>query len=916
MATGIELAPLQTKLVVNATEFKSGMYSASKEAVQEADKITTQVNSKLQGIGEGMSNVGGKLTKGVTLPLAGVGIATGKMAMDFESNFAKVSTVLDSNIVNFDDYKKDILQASSDSKISVDEFSEAVYSSISASVDQTKAVEFTTNAMKLAKGGFTSGAKAVDVMTTAINGYKLKTEDATKISDLLITTQNLGKTTVDELASSMGSVIPIASAANYSIEELSTAYALMTKNGIATSEAGTYVKSMLSEITKSGSITDKALRELTNKGFADLKAEGKSTAEIFSVLNEYAKKNNITLKDMFGSVEAGSAAMVLASGEGKEYNEILQAMGSSAGATQSAFNKIDATPAEQLKGSLNKLKNAGIQLGESLIPMVNKGADLIGVLADKFGSLTAEQQENLVKWGALAIIVGPALKIIGSGISTFSTLKNTVSGVSTALGLFKTGATVASVATEGVATAAATAGGATALGGLATSLGSVAVACAPAAIAVGAVAIAGYEIHKELSEEVIPTVDLFADKVTTASGQVTTGYAGMASNAGNSVVKISQATQTAVQSYMDMDNQTTQTLYNQKVNHAVITGEIANDTITKFQNMGQTIKDSYKSSYDEMYNTTYNFFAENSVLTEQKETEILNNITTKHQEREQTIDQSMARIQEIYTNAKEQNRQLTEAEMNEINTIQQQMRDNAITTLSETEQEAAVIRERMKEYQGRLTAEMASEMIQKANEARDGEIKAANEKYEEIIKQAARLKEAGLITEQEYKDMVTSATTAKDESIKAATDTCNGVKQEISNATPGIEREVDTQTGKIKNSYQRLKDNISGFFTWLFSKSDEADNKAKSLNINGYVAKDHPTPHYNGLNYVPYDGYSATLHKGERVLTAKENSEYIQGSNTSNSGLTLKIENFNNNRSTNVKQLMEEAEFYRKSCKV
>ncbi|WP_252233370.1 phage tail tape measure protein, partial [Clostridium sp. DSM 1985] len=101
--------------------------------------------------------------------------------------------------------------------------------------------------------------------------YKLKTEDATKISDLLITTQNLGKTTVDELASSMGSVIPIASAANYSIEELSTAYALMTKNGIATSEAGTYVKSMLSEITKSGSITDKALRELTHKGFADLK---------------------------------------------------------------------------------------------------------------------------------------------------------------------------------------------------------------------------------------------------------------------------------------------------------------------------------------------------------------------------------------------------------------------------------------------------------------------------------------------------------------------------------------------------------------------------------------------------------------------------------------------------------------------
>ncbi|NFO05290.1 phage tail tape measure protein [Clostridium botulinum] len=914
MATGIELAPLQTKLVVNATEFKSGMYSATQDAIQEADKVTTQVNNKLKNMGEGFSAVGTGLTKGVTLPLAGLGIATGKMAMDFESNFAKVSTVLDSNVVNFDDYKKDILQASSDSKISVDEFSEAVYSSISASVDQTKAVEFTTNAMKLAKGGFTTGAKAVDVMTTAINGYKLKTEDATKISDLLIVTQNLGKTTVDELASSMGAVIPVASAANYSIEELSTAYALMTKNGIATSEAGTYVKSMLSEITKSGSITDKALRELTNKGFADLKKEGKSTTEIFSMLNEYAKKNNITLKDMFGSVEAGSAAMVLASEDGKEYNEILQAMGSSAGATQSAFDKIDATPAEQLKGSLNRLKNEGIKLGESLIPMVNKGADLIGALAEGVNSLTAEQKENLVKWGAVAITVGPALKIIGEGITTFSTLKTTVSGVSTALGLFKTGATVASVATEGVATAAVTAGGAT--GGLAASLGSVALACAPFALAAAGVGVAAYEIHKELSEEVIPTVDLFANKVTTASGQVTTGYAGMASNAGNSVVKISEATQTAVQSYMDMDNQTTQALYNQKVNHSVITSDIANDTITKFQNMGETIKNSQQKTYDDMYNSTAKFFASNSSLTEAEETEILSNITTKHEERQTVVDSSMARISEIYTNAKNKNQEITQSEMEEINTLQEQMRDDAITTLSSTEEEAAVIRERMKEYQGRLSAEMASEMIQKANEAKEGEIKAAEEKHDEVIKQAARLKEAGLITEEQYSNMIKSSEDARDSQKKAAEDACQGVKDEISNATPGIGDEVDLQTGRIQSSYDNLSKSLSNFFDWLFKRNDEADNKAKSLNINGYVAKDHPSSHYNGLNYVPYDGYSATLHKGERVLTAKENKEYIQGNNTSDNGLTLKIENFNNNRNTDVKQLMEEAEFYRKTCTV
>lgn len=32
--------------------------------------------------------------------------------------------------------------------------------------------------------------------------------------------------------------------------------------------------------------------------------------------------------------------------------------------------------------------------------------------------------------------------------------------------------------------------------------------------------------------------------------------------------------------------------------------------------------------------------------------------------------------------------------------------------------------------------------------------------------------------------------------------------------------------------------------------------------------------HANGLNYVPYDGYQAELHRGERVLTARENEDY------------------------------------------
>lgn len=66
--------------------------------------------------------------------------------------------------------------------------------------------------------------------------------------------------------------------------------------------------------------------------------------------------------------------------------------------------------------------------------------------------------------------------------------------------------------------------------------------------------------------------------------------------------------------------------------------------------------------------------------------------------------------------------------------------------------------------------------------------------------------------------------------------------------------------------------------------------------------------HANGLSYVPYDGYVAELHKGERVLTRAENERYNQKSvATTENNITV------NNYSPKAIDAAESARLYRKT---
>lgn len=102
---------------------------------------------------------------------------------------------------------------------------------------------------------------------------------------------------------------------------------------------------------------------------------------------------------------------------------------------QSTFeNTLD--PVDGFTTAMNSAKIAGAELGGAIqtaaAPIIQQFAGFIQTLTDKFRALTPEQQQTIVKIGAVVAAVGPAILIIGkivSAVGTVISVLGTVVGV-------------------------------------------------------------------------------------------------------------------------------------------------------------------------------------------------------------------------------------------------------------------------------------------------------------------------------------------------------------------------------------------------------------------------------------------------------------------------------------------------------
>lgn len=416
---------------MNIFKLVGSIFIKNDKANEDIDKTSKKAESMAEKVGSAFHKAGQKITsvgKAIAPVSAGMATALGasvKSASDFTNGMAKMSTLFDTQKVSVSDLSKQFINLSNKTGLASTELAEAGYQALSAGVDVNNAVSFVETAGNLAKAGFTSTATAVDVLTTAMNAYGEQAGTAEEISNKLVRTQNLGKTTVDELASAMGKVIPTASAMGVNIDNLTSGYVMLTKQGIATAEATTYLNSMMNELGDSGTDLGGIIKEKTGMSFQECMQSGMSLAEVLQVTKQYADENGIAYNELWSSAEAGKAGLSILNGGVEEFNNTVGIMASKTDDVGEALNKLE-TPSVKVKKALNQVKNAGIEFGttimSALAPTLEKVTGLIEKATTWFNSLDEKTKQNIATAMALVAGLSPVLMIIGKLVGAVSTV--------------------------------------------------------------------------------------------------------------------------------------------------------------------------------------------------------------------------------------------------------------------------------------------------------------------------------------------------------------------------------------------------------------------------------------------------------------------------------------------------------------
>lgn len=411
------------------------------ETEQELKRLEEQANQsatamqKIAATGEQLKNVGGNIESAgkkllpVTATVTALGTASVKTAADFETAMSKVAAVSGASASEMEALTAKAREMGSKTKFSASEAAEAMNYMAMAGWKTEDMLSGIEGVINLAAASGEDLATTSDIVTDALTAFGLTAQDSGHFADVLAAASSNANTNVSMMGETFKYCAPIAGSLGFSVEDTAEAIGLMANAGIKSTQAGTSLRTIMTnlsgevkicganigEVTIATSNADGIMRELS-----DILADCRVA---FAGLSESEKA--AAAESLVGKNAMSGFLALMNAGEG-DINKLSGAIDNCDGAAQNMANTMN----DNLEGQLTILKSAleelAISFGQLLIPALREVVQWLQGFVGFLNSLPEGVKKTIMVIALVAAALGPVLIIVGKVISAIGTIMTIV----------------------------------------------------------------------------------------------------------------------------------------------------------------------------------------------------------------------------------------------------------------------------------------------------------------------------------------------------------------------------------------------------------------------------------------------------------------------------------------------------------
>ncbi len=417
---------LQREIIETENELKRLEEQANQSAAA-LQKISA-TGEKLKDVGSNIEGAGKKLLP-VTATVTALGTASVKTAADFESAMSKVAAVSGATGSDLEALTKKAREMGSKTKFSASEAAEAMNYMAMAGWKTEDMLSGIEGVMNLTAASGEDLATTSDIVTDALTAFGLSAQDSGHFADVLAAASSNANTNVSMMGETFKYCAPIAGALGFSVEDTAEAIGLMANAGIKSTQAGTSLRTIMTNLSGEVKICGENIGEVTvattnadgsMRDLSDILADCRTA---FSGLSESEKA--AAAESLVGKNAMSGFLALMNAGEG-DIAKLSGAIDNCNGAAQSMADTMNNNLEGQLTILKSQLQELAISFGEILLPAVKKIVGWVQGFIDMLNSLPDGVKETIVTVALIAAALRPVLIIIGKIITAVGTIMTIV----------------------------------------------------------------------------------------------------------------------------------------------------------------------------------------------------------------------------------------------------------------------------------------------------------------------------------------------------------------------------------------------------------------------------------------------------------------------------------------------------------